>query len=136
MSVYRPEPAISLGHLLMSVPFVLGGWQALRNPGPLPKSAAALGLPQPQLLTGVVAAAMLTGGAAVGSGVAPVVGGALLAASLAGTTIVVHGFWRESDPTAKAAHRRAFVANCGLLGAAVVATVQTHQLQRSRCNDA
>ncbi len=123
------DHAISVGRLLLSAPFVIGGWHALRDPGALPQAASAIGLPRPELLTGIAAVAMLAGGIGVASGFAPVVGGAVLVASLAGTTAVVHSFWRYPDPTAQAAHRQAFVANCGLFGAVLVATVQAKLLQ-------
>ncbi len=63
------------------------------------------------------------GSVAVGTGLAPVVGGATLAATLAATTLVVHGFWNEHEAAPRAAHRRAFLANCGLLGGVVMTTV-------------
>jgi len=111
-----------IGHALLSVPFVLGASHALRHPGPLPGVAERAGLPQPELLTRVTAGVMLAGAVAVGASLAPAAGGVLLAGSLIGTTLVVHSFWREEDAEVRAAHQRAFIANCGLLGGVLVVT--------------
>lgn len=114
---------VAAGRLLLCVPFVVGATQALRSPGPLPDLARNTGLPFADHLPRVTAGAMILGSVAVGTGLAPVVGGATLAASLAATTLVVHGFWSEQETDARAAHRRAFLANCGLLGGVIVSTV-------------
>lgn len=115
-----------VGRTLLSLPFLVGAGQALIEPGPLPDFARRSGLPRPDLLTQIVAGAMLTAGLAVGTSVAPVVGGIVLAGSLVGTTLIVHSFWRDTDAPSRAQHQRAFITNCGLLGGVVVMTAQAH----------
>jgi uncharacterized membrane protein YphA (DoxX/SURF4 family) len=73
---------------------------------------------------------MILGTVAVATGLAPVVGSATLAVSLAATTVVVHGFWNEREEVARAAHRRAFLENCGLLGGVLMTTV--HAIGRTK----
>jgi hypothetical protein len=44
--------------------------------------------------------------------------------------VVVHGFWNEREEVARAAHRRAFLVNCGLLGGVLMTTV--HAIGRTK----
>ena len=129
-----PSPSVHLartGRALLSVPFVVGASHALRHPEPLLDAAERAGLPQPELLTRATAGVMLVGAGAVGASLAPAVGGVLLAGSLIGTTLVVHSFWREEGAQARAAHERAFVANCGLLGGVLVVTAHAFVQRRA-----
>jgi putative oxidoreductase len=114
---------VAASRLLLCVPFVVGAAEALRSPGPLPDVARRAGLPFSEHLPRLTAAAMILGSVAVGTGLAPVVGGATLAGSLAATTVVVHSFWNEQEAAPRAAHRRAFFANCGLLGGVLITIV-------------
>jgi uncharacterized membrane protein YphA (DoxX/SURF4 family) len=116
---------VAAGRLLLCVPFVVGATQALRSPGPLPEAARSAGLPFAESLPRVTASAMILGTVAVATGLAPVVGCATLAVSLSATTLVVHSFWNEREEAARAVHRRAFLANCGLLGGVLMTTVHT-----------
>ena len=134
-STTAADRAVLLGRCLLSLPFILGAGHALAEPGSLPDAARSLGLPQPELLTHATAGLMLGGAVAVGAGLAPATGGAVLAGSLLGTTMVVHSFWRESEAPVRAAHQRAFVANCGLLGGVVVMTAQAYTGRRARRAD-
>ncbi len=126
------DRAVIVGRFLLSVPFIVGAGQALTAPGPLPEFARRSGLPRPELLTRAAAGAMLAGGLAVGTSIAPVAGGVVLAGSLASTTLIVHSFWRDTDVFAKAQHRRAFISNCGLLGGVIAMTAQAYGLRVDR----
>jgi putative oxidoreductase len=127
-----PDRAVMLGRSLLSVPFIIGALHALIHPGPLPDFARRSGLPQPELATKLTAGVMLGGAIAVGSGIAPVAGGTILAGSLVATTAIVHSFWRDTDASARSAHQKAFVANCGLLGGVIVTTAHSYGLLRAR----
>jgi uncharacterized membrane protein YphA (DoxX/SURF4 family) len=124
--------AIAAARLLLVAPVIAGAGQALTAPGPLPEAARRAGLPYAETLTQLTAGAMLVGAAALGTGLAPVIGGAVITVSLVGTTAVVHNFWRMQDQDTKLAHRRAFLANCGLLGGVLVATVHAYGTSRPR----
>jgi uncharacterized membrane protein YphA (DoxX/SURF4 family) len=104
-----------LSRPLLATPFVLGGLNSLRDPGPLPAAAGALGIPQPEVATRVTASTMITAGLAMGTGLAPVAGPAVLAGCLAGATVGVHRFW-EKDGHERIEHRNAFLTNIGLAG--------------------
>ena len=121
---------VGLGRALLAIPFVDGSVKALRAPGPLPDVARRAGVPNPELTTKVAAGAMLVGALALGTGVAPVLGGTMVAGSLIGTTAVVHRFWADQDPAARAVHQKAFIANCGLLGGVLVAVGQGYAARR------
>jgi len=125
---------IRAGRFLLAVPFAGGAWHAWNDPGPLPEFARKAGLPFPEAMTKTAAGTMIVGAAAVGTSVAPVLGGTLLAGSLIGTTAIVHPFWRDQDTTIRSVHRNAFMANCGLLGGILVTTVHalSQRKQRSR----
>jgi putative oxidoreductase len=131
-----PEPrmfrwTVRAGRLFLAVPFATGAWHAWNHPGPLPEFARSAGLPFPEAMTKTAAGTMLVGAAAVGTSFAPVLGGALLAGSLVGTTAIVHPFWNDEDPTKRSLHRKAFIANCGLLGGVLVTTVHAHSQQQA-----
>jgi uncharacterized membrane protein YphA (DoxX/SURF4 family) len=105
-----------LGRLCLSVMFIVGGWDAARAPGGRPAKAAALGLPQPELLVRANGAAMVVAGSALALGRWPRAAAAVLASSLVPTTLAGHPFWQETDPASRAAQRIHFLKNLGLCG--------------------
>lgn len=112
--------SLRIGRALFAAPFVSGAASVPSDSGPLPGFAHKAGVPHLELATKVAAAAMGAGALAVGTGVAPVVGGVVLAASLIATTVLVHDFWSPQEEAVAAAHRKNFIANCGLLGGVIV----------------
>ncbi len=106
--------------LLVSVPFVSGGAEALTDPTMLISVAKSKGIPVPAVVVRVSASAMLCGGIALAAGVAPRATAASLAAALLGVTVTVHAFWLEEAPQARAAHRRMFIQNLALTGALIL----------------
>lgn len=121
MTVRAGGMAAGVGRVLLSVPFLRGSVRGLRNADHLAVLAARAKVPLPRLATQGAAVAMLGGAAALGSGVAPRTGALVLVGSLSGVTLTVHPFWRESDPSARTAHREAFVTNLALAGALLIA---------------
>jgi putative oxidoreductase len=105
----------TIGRPLLATPFVLGGLQSLRQPGPLPEMARALGVPQPEAATRLTAGTMVAAGLALGSGLSPVAAPVVLAGCLAGATAGVHRFW-EHDGHDRFEHRNSFLTNIGLIG--------------------
>ncbi len=122
--------SLRIGRALLAAPFVSGAASVLKDSGPLPGFAHKAGIPHPELATKVAAGAMVVGALAVGTGVAPVVGGVVLAASLIGTTVVVHEFWSPQEQAVAAAHRKGFIANCGLLGGVIVVSAHAARARR------
>lgn len=105
-----------LGRLCLSIIFIAGGWDAARSPGGRPARAAALGLPQPELLVRANGAGMVAAGAALALGRWPRLAAALLAALLVPTTLAGHPFWQETTPAGRAGQRVQFFKNLGLFG--------------------
>lgn len=119
--------------LLASV-FVVGGIDALRNPGARTKQAAHLleQVPTPQqipndpdLLVRVNGAALVGGGVLLATGRFPRLASTVLAASLIPTTAIEHAFWEETDEQRKSQQRSLFLKNVGLLGGLLLAAVDT-----------
>ncbi|MBD0694979.1 DoxX family protein [Streptomyces sp. CBMA123] len=120
---HLPRLISRLSRPLLATSFIVGGYGVLRAPGPLPELARQRGVPYPEAATRATAAGMIAGGVALGTGLAPVAGGALLVACLVPTTVAVHGFWRQPDPARRRAQRNEFLKNVSLLGGLVIAAV-------------
>jgi putative oxidoreductase len=105
----------TLSRPLLATPFVLGGLQSLREPGPLPEMARALGVPKPEVATRATAGTMVVAGLALGAGIAPVAAPVVLAGCLAGASVGVHRFW-EHEGHDRFEHKNSFLTNIGLIG--------------------
>ncbi|WP_411284034.1 DoxX family protein [Lapillicoccus sp.] len=119
---------------LLAAVFVVAGLDAVRHPGGkanvasplLDKLGPMLGLPDDkEMLVRANGAAQLVGGALLATGRLPRVGGLLIAGSLIPTTLAGHAFWEKSDPAERAKQRTQFLKNLGLLGGALLASVDT-----------
>lgn len=120
---------------LLAAKFVVGGVDALRNPGPRAVKAEKL-TPwlqrvAPQLpddtatLVRLNAGVQLLGGALLATNRAPRLSAAVLAGTLVPTTIVAHRFWEEEKGAARTNERLHFVKNLGVLGGLLLAAVDT-----------
>lgn len=119
---------------LLASAFIARGVDALQHPGSrIPAAeqfsatvAEPLGLPgDAELLVRVNGAVMAGAGALLALGRTPRLAGAALALSLAPGTVFEHRFWREDDPEVRAAEKKAFFANLGLLGGVLIASADT-----------
>ncbi|HEX2026987.1 MAG TPA: DoxX family protein [Nitriliruptorales bacterium] len=113
-----PDLPLRLGRLLLSVIFIAGGLDAVRQPEPkMPKiHDADLPVPRPTLTTQLNGAAMVAAGSALALGIRPKIAASVLAVSLVPTTIVGHPFWKIEDEQAAAMQQIQFMKNLGLLG--------------------
>jgi 3-phosphoshikimate 1-carboxyvinyltransferase len=115
--------------------FLVGGLDAVRDPGPRAKKAEKLSpmlhrlVPQlpddTELLVRLNGAAQITGGLAFAAGIFPRLTATGLAVSLVPTTLAGHRFWEEQDPAQRRNQRLHFIKNVGLLGGLLLATVDT-----------
>jgi uncharacterized membrane protein YphA (DoxX/SURF4 family) len=120
--------------LLASI-FVVGGWDALRNPAgkankaeavtePLVGSTDIEGLDTETLVR-------INGAVQVGAGLLLALGkwrrlaALALIGSIIPTTYAGHRFWEESDPTTRKQQQMHFLKNVGLLGGLILATFDT-----------
>jgi uncharacterized membrane protein YphA (DoxX/SURF4 family) len=123
-----------LARPLLASTFITRGIDALQHPGPrIPAAqkfsgavAEPLGMPQdPELLVRINGAVMAGAGTLLALGKMPRLAGAALVISLVPATVFEHRFWEESDPEVKAAEKKQFFGNLGLLGGVLLATLDT-----------
>jgi putative oxidoreductase len=125
---------------MLSTVFIYGGINSLRNADAVAaRSQQATGklvglindgtsLPiklNETMLVRADAALKTVAGLALATNRQPRLAALTLAASLAPTTIAGHPFWQEDDPAKKANETRHFVKNLSLLGALMLASVDT-----------
>ncbi len=106
----------TLGRLLLSGMFIVGGYGAFSQPGGRVNKVEAAGIPNPRQATILNGAIMMIGGIALATGVAPKLAAATLAASLLPTTFVGHPYWQEQDPAMRANQRIHFLKNLAMIG--------------------
>lgn len=123
-----------LARPLLAASFVADGLDAVRHPAqrveaarPLVRQVAApLGLPtDPEALVRVNGAAMAAAGALFGLGRLPRLSALVMALTLAPAAYTQHAFWQEKDPVRRRDQRRALLHDVSLVGAALVAAVDT-----------
>ena len=105
--------------------FVVGGLDALRNPGSKVGKAKSvtsavdrtLGLPDdPIALVRLNGGVQLIGGVLLAVGTLPRLASLALVASLVPTTLAGHRFWDETDAKERKAQRVQFLKNAAMLG--------------------
>lgn len=123
-----------LARPMLAAVFVTGGLDAMRHPGkrvekarPVVESLAGMtGMnADPELVVRANGATMAISGLMLATGKLPRVAGGLLAAALVPTTYAGHPFWNETDPVARQQQKISFEKNVGLLGAVLLASVDT-----------
>ncbi len=123
-----------LARPLLAVAFVSNGLDAVRHPAtrveaarPLVRQIAEpLGLPtDPETFVRANGAAMAVAGTLFGLGRLPRLSALVMAVTLAPTAYTQHAFWQETDPVRRREQRRGLVQDLSMLGAALVATVDT-----------
>lgn len=123
-----------LARPMLAVAFVAAGVDALRRPAARADRAAPLvsaiadqtGIPDdPELLIRAGGATMTVAGVMFATGRMPRLASTLLALTLLPTTAVGHPFWEETDPQAREQERLLFLKNLGLLGGALLGSVDT-----------
>jgi len=126
---------------MLASAFVVGSVHALKNADELAikakpvvdrirpaveKAAPQLKIPDDTVtLVRVNAAAQILAALALARGRAPRLSSAVLAASLAPTTVAGHQFWKETDPATRSAQRMHFFKNLSVLGGLLLASVDT-----------
>lgn len=103
--------------LLGASPLIVGGFDALREPGGRPKALPKIGLPESPELVRVNGGVMFFGGIALVLGIKPKWTATALALSITATMLAGHQFWREEDPVALGQQRMQFMKNAAILGA-------------------
>jgi uncharacterized membrane protein YphA (DoxX/SURF4 family)/uncharacterized protein YdbL (DUF1318 family) len=124
---------------MLATTFIARGVDALRSPKPAADAARPTleGLSKlpdpvgPNVPTNAETVARVTAGVQIGAGLLLATGklprfaSAALAVSVVPGSLGAHAFWNETDPERKAAERRAFLSDVGLIGGLVIASVDT-----------
>ena len=124
---------------MLATTFIARGVEALRSPKPAaeatkPTLEQLSKLPDPvgsnvptdaDTVAKVTAAVQIGAGLLLATGKLPRVASAALVASVIPGSLGEHAFWNEIDPERKAAERRAFLADVGLVGGLIIASVDT-----------
>jgi putative oxidoreductase len=119
------SPTRRLARPMLASMFIVGGFDALRQPGPRIEAARKAGLTDPERLVRVKALADLAAGLALATDRVPRLASLALAGSIVPTTYVGHPFWQEKDKAARKQQQIHFFKNVGLLGGLLLATADT-----------
>jgi putative oxidoreductase len=112
--------AFYLGRLLLGGFFIYNAYGHFKNHQGLAGYAMSKGVPmakQAVLLSGVM---FLLGGLSIILGFKMVYGILILLVALIPITIMMHPFWKESDPQAKMMDRIQFTKNSAIIGALLI----------------
>lgn len=106
-----------IGRILFGGFFLYNAYNHLVKSDMLAGYAASKGLPKAKLMTIVSGIMLLLGGVAIIANFYFKLGALLLILFLIPTTFIMHAFWKEKDPMAKAGERVAFAKNIAILAA-------------------
>lgn len=108
-----------VGRILFAIVFVGGGMSQLFKLNDMAAYAQSKGVPAPKLATVVSGVMIIVGGMMVLLGWRRFIGAGLLVLFLVPTALVMHAFWKETDPTMKRMEMSNFMKNIALAGAAL-----------------
>jgi len=107
-----------LGRILYGGFFVLAGVNHFRHAAMMAGYAASKGIPVPRVAVLGSGVLLLLGGLSIALGFRPTWGVAFLTVFLVPTTLSMHNFWADTDPSAQMNNLVHFQKNTALLGAA------------------
>ncbi len=105
-----------IGRILVGGYFIYNGYNHLANSGMLAGYAGSKKVPYAK--TGVIVSGLLflVGGFSLLLWIEPVVGAGLLVLTLIPITIMIHDYWKSTDPAHRMGERVAFLKNIALIG--------------------
>lgn len=114
------DVVVLVGRILFALLFLGSAVGHLTQREMMTGYVASKKLPAAQLLVVGSGVLILVGALMVAVGVWPDLGALLLAAFLLPTAFLMHGFWAETDPAARATEQTQFLKDVALAGAALV----------------
>jgi len=114
------DVVLVIGRVLFAILFARSGYQHLKDQGMMVGYARAKGVPMPETaipLTGVI---LILGAVSLALGIYADIGALLLLIFLVPTALIMHDYWAQEDPEAKAADSIHFYKDTALAGAAVI----------------
>jgi putative oxidoreductase len=113
------DVALLIGRVLFGLLFLVSAAGHLAKTNDLAGYAAARGVPLAKPATQLTGVQILLGGLSVILGVWGDLGSLLLVAFLVPTAVLMHGFWKETDPMSKQMEMVQFQKDVALAGAAL-----------------
>jgi len=112
--------AFLVGRVLLAAIFLNSARGHLLQVGPTAQYAGSMGVPVPRLSTIVTGLMILAGGLSVLLGLYVAVGCLLLVLFLVPVALMMHPFWKMTDPMSRAIQQAQFMKNLSMAGAALV----------------
>jgi putative oxidoreductase len=111
---------VLIGRILFAFVFLNSGYGHFAHRKMMAGFAASKGVPaaEPAILAGGVL--LIAGGVSVLFGIWADLGALLLAIFLIPTAVMIHNFWKETDPQARSMEMNQFGKDIGLAGAALM----------------
>ncbi|MEU2432676.1 DoxX family protein [Streptomyces sp. NPDC007861] len=111
---------VLIGRILFVLVFLPSGVQHLLQSKAMGGYAASKGIPAPVAATVLSGLVLIAGGLSVLLGIWADLGTLLLAVFLFPTAVLMHNFWKETDPGARQTETIMFLKDVGLGGAALM----------------
>ena len=106
-----------IGRIILGGFFIYSGVNHFAGFGMMTQYAKMKGVPFPSVAQAVTGLMLLVGGISIVLGIYPLVGIVLLVAFLVPVTLMMHNFWKITDPQMRMADKTNFLKNMALVGA-------------------
>ena len=110
------ETVMFIGRILFAVIFLISGVNHFAKAEAMTGYAQLKGLPQPKLANLASGALMIAGGLSVILGIVADLGALVLSILLVVMAVLMHDFWKQTDPQAKQTERAGFSKNISMAG--------------------
>lgn len=114
------DTVLIIGRVLFALIFINSGINHLTKLEALTGYAQYKKVPVAKLAVVVSGLMILVGGLYIAFGVYADLGALLIAIFLIPTALIIHAFWKESDPAAKQSTKTAFLKDISMAGAALI----------------
>jgi uncharacterized membrane protein YphA (DoxX/SURF4 family) len=111
---------VVVGRVLFGGFFISAGVDHLQKVNLMAPYAAAKSVPVPKAAVRLTGVQLIVGGLSIAGGFWPQVGVLLIALFLLPTSLIMHGFWKHTDPQARQMDTIQFKKNIALLGGALM----------------
>jgi putative oxidoreductase len=110
------ETVMFIGRILFAVMFVLSGINHFTNAEAMTGYAQFKGVPQPKLANLASGALMVAAGLSVILGIVADLGALVVSILLVVMAVLMHDFWKQTDPQAKQTEMIGFLKNISMAG--------------------
>jgi uncharacterized membrane protein YphA (DoxX/SURF4 family) len=111
---------LMVGRVILGAYFIYSGYSHFSGLKGMTGYAASKKVPFPKLAVIGTGIMLLVGGLSILTGFFATLGIILLVLFLLPTTILMHNFWKETDPSARMNQKIAFNKNFGIIGALLI----------------